>query len=455
MQREWKSTKSGVRMMEKDLKVLLVRPKYSSLVASLEPLGLEYVAGLCRDMKIKCEILDEFQYSWFFRLHRLKKKIKKEGYNYVGFNANANTVDYILKRAKQLKKAFPDIMIQIGGPEAELNYRDFCTEDVDIVYHDNGLLTQKNIWEAGLDIDVLQKQNGICFKKEGKWIIKEKGDPVDCFIVKPDRSEFYKGLKKNYIFMKGKYALSKASFSCPFQCNFCYCTKMNSGVYTEIDMDQVIEEVESIKHDKIWFVDDTFFFHKERVREFCERIIEKGIKKEFMAYSRADFIAANPDILPLAYKAGFRDLLIGLEAVSDEQLKAFNKQTSKNENILAIRHCRENNIVCDGLFVISHTATRQDFKNLVKFIKENHLLWMVFGIFTPYKGTDAYEQYKDRLVNFRSKNRDGLHVTVPPEHMSAFMFQMRYYWLHVLFYPKIMVRTLFHTAYDTKKTGWL
>ena len=437
------------------LKVLLIRPKYYSIVANLEPLGLEYVAGLCRDMGIKCEILDEFQYPWLFRLHRIKKKIKKEGYNVVGFNANANTVDYILKRAHQLKKAFPEITIQVGGPEAELNYTDFCKEDIDIVYHDNGLQTQKNIWEGNLDVTVMDKQTGICYKKNNKWIIKEKGAPVDGFIVKPDRSEFYKWLKrKNFIFMKGKFALSKASFSCPFHCNFCYCTKMNSGKYTEIALDQVIDEVESIKHDKIWFVDDTFFFNKERVIEFCNRIIEKGIKKQFMAYSRADFIAENPDILPLAYKAGFRDLLIGLEAVTDEQLKEYNKQTSKNDNILAIKYCHENNIVCNGLFVVSHTSTKQDFKNIIKFIKENNLLWMVFGIFTPYKGTDAYEEYKDKVVNFKSKNRDGLHVTIPPEHMSAFVFKFRYYWLHVLTYPRIMVRCLFGTGYDTKKKGW-
>lgn len=440
--------------MGEKLKVLLIRPKYSSIVANLEPLGLEYLAGLCRDLKIECEILDEFQHSWFFRYNRMARKIKKNGYNFIGFNANANTVDYIKGRSVQLKKKFKDITIMVGGPEAELNYKDFCTDDIDLVYHDNGLQTLKNMWESNLKEKVLEEQSGICYKRENEWVIKEKGKPVNGFIVKPDRTEFYRGLKKNFIFLKGKYAISKASFSCPFHCSFCYCTKMNSGIYTERDIDEVIEEVESIDHDKIWFVDDTFFFHKERVKIFCEKIIEKGIRKQFMAYARADFIAKNPDILPLAYRAGFRDLLIGLEAVNDEQLKEYNKQTSKNDNVLAIKHCHENNIVCNGLFVISHKSTKQDFRKLFDFIKENNLLWPLFGIFTPYKGTDAYEQYKDQLINFKAKNRDGLHVTIPPEHMSAFMFQMRFYWLHVLTYPKVMVRTLFHSAYDTKKKGW-
>ena len=440
--------------MNEKIKVLLIRPKYSSIVANLEPLGLEYLSGLAGELGIECDIHDEFQYSWIGRLGRMCRLIKKGGYNFIGFNANANTVDYIKNRAGQLKKRFPDITIMVGGPEAELNYRDFCCDDIDLIYHDNGLMTLKSMWENGFESEKLEKLTGICFKKAGKWVIKEKGEPVCGFINKPDRSAFYKGLKKNFIFMKGKYALSKASFSCPFGCCFCYCTKMNSGKYTERDIMEVVDEVEEIKHDKIWFVDDTFFFDKERVRTFCEEIISRGIKKTFMAYARADFIAANEDILPLAYKAGFRDILVGLEAITDEQLDIYNKQTSKNENITAIKNLLDNNIVCDGLFVISYTATRQDFRNLMKFVKDNNLLWVVFGIFTPYKGTDAYDEYKDMLINFRSSRLDGTHITIKPTNMSSFEFMFRYYWIHVLTYPKIMVRTLFGTAYDTKKKGW-
>lgn len=437
-----------------NIKVLLVRPKFTSIVANLEPLGLEYLAGLCRDLNIECEILDEFQYSWIGRYGRIRKRIKNKKYNFIGFNANANTVDYIKERAAQIKKDFPNVTIMVGGPEAELNYADFCTEDIDLVYYDNGLQTLKNMFESKLKLSVLEEQHGIAFKKDGNWILKEKGAPVNCFINKPDRTAFYKGLKKNFIFMKGKFALSKASFSCPFNCNFCYCTKMNSEKYTEIDIMDVIEEIESIKHDKIWLVDDTFFYNKERVRLFCETIIKRGIKKQFMAYSRADFLSENPDILPIAYKAGFRDILVGLEAITDDQLDEYNKGTSRNDNIQAIKNLHDNNIVCNGLFVVSHESTKQDFKNLLRFVKENNLLWVVFGIFTPYKGTDAYYEYKDRLVNYRSGRLDGIHLTIKPEHMSSFMFMFRYYWLHVVTYPKIIIRSLFKTGYDTKKRGW-
>ena len=441
-------------MAHKKPRVLLIRPKYYSLVANLEPLGLEYLAGLARDLKIPCWIHDEFQFPWTLRFYRLCRIIKDGRFDFIGFNANANTVDYINKRAKQLKEIFPNITIMVGGPEAELNYSEFFTDDVDLVYHDNGLATLKDMWRYGFTPDKLKNLTGICYKENGRWITKEKGQPVCGFINKPDRSAFYRGLKKNYIFMKGKYALSKASFSCPYNCLFCYCTKMNSGEYTERNIMEVVDEVEEIHHDKIWFVDDTFFFDKERVRDFCNEIIKRGIKKTFMAYARADFLAANPDILPLAYKAGFRDILVGLEAISDETLDEYNKQTSKNDNIMAIKNLHDNNLVCNGLFVINYTATREDFHKLMKFINDNNLLWVIFGIFTPYKGTDAYDEYKDKVKNFKSWRLDGTHITLKPTNMSSFEYMFRYYWIHVLTYPKIMVRTFFGTAYDTKRKGW-
>lgn len=438
----------------KKIKVLLVRPKFSSIVANLEPLGLEYIAGLCRDLGVECEIFDEFQYSRCFRFSRLSRKIEKGGYDFVGFHANANTSDYIINTSDKLKKKFPNLYIMVGGPEAELNYKDFFTDSIDLVYHDNGLNSLKNIFLEGFLPEVLNKQNGVCFKINDEWVVKEKGAPVDNFITRPDRTAFNKGLKKNFIFLKGSFAIAKASFSCPFECTFCYCTKMNSGVYTERPIMDVIDEIESIEHPRIWFVDDTFLVHKERVKRFCEVIIERKINKHFLAYSRADFLAENPDILPLMYKAGFRDILVGLEAVSDDLLDEYNKQTSKDVNTQAIKNLADNNIVCNGLFVVSHKSSRQDFKELYRFIKKNNLLWVVFGIFTPYKGTDAYDEYKERLIKFKSKRLDGLHITIKPEKMSSFMFMVRVYMLYVLTYPKIICRTIFKTAYDTKRTGW-
>ncbi len=437
------------------MKVLLVRPKYSSILVNLEPLGLEYVGGMLNGINIYYEIFDAFNMVNLFLFERLLHKIKSQGFTHIGFHVNANSVDYCLDTARRLKKKLPQLKILMGGPHVELNYRDFCIEEVDYVCYDNGLESLERCYRENFDIAVLKRENGIAFKDDsGEWVFREKSPAICRYHVKPDRREFYKGLRKNFILCKGSYAIVRGSFSCPYNCSFCYCTRMNNGQYTERDMEELLEEIRGIEHKNIWLMDDDFLINTERVRAFCNKIIDGGIKKKLMIYGRADSIVRNREIMPLLYQAGVRDIMVGLEAVTDKLLDVYNKETTRNINEEAIEILRENNIVCNGLFVLSHESNRRYFKELVSFIRKKKLLWVVFGIFTPYKGTAAYEQYEAQVKHLPSKKMDGAHITVKPLHMSAFEFKMRFYLLHLLFYPRLFIRSWRKSAYETRNDGW-
>lgn len=436
------------------MKLLLVRPKFFSLVANLEPLGLEYLGGALLEKGVPYEIWDEFQVPFAFRFTRLRGKIRREGFTAVGFNVNANTADEVREKARRLKAEFPSLTVLVGGPEAEVNYRDFCTDGVDFVCYDYGVETFSKLCAAQFGTETAARLPGLAWRSEGRWVCNPLGEPVSGFTVAPDRTPLRRMGRHNFIFGKGPHALVKASFSCPFSCAFCYCTKMNGGVYTERPLEAVLEEISALEEDKIWLVDDTFLLRRERVEAFCRMVLERGIKKQFMAYARADFVAENPDVLPTLYQAGFRDILVGLEAADDATLEFYHKETGRDVNEAAIRNLREAGLVCNGLFVVSHTATRQEFRRLLDFIRRNRLLWVVFGIFTPYKGSDAYAACSGRMCTSSSKKLDGLHVTIPPEHMSKWMFYLRVLWLHLATYPRLAFRILRGTAYDTRKDGW-
>lgn len=434
------------------MKVLLIRPKYTSILVNLEPLGLEYVGGMLNKADIAYEIFDEFNMSGIFLFHRMIRKITTGNFTHVGFHVNANSVDYCLNTASRLKKKFPHLKILMGGPHVELNYKDFCVDAVDFVCYDNGLEALESCYKGSFTRDILQNAKGIAYKEDnGAWVIHEKSPPISKYHVKPDRSEFYKGLKRNFILCKGSYAIVRGSFSCPYNCSFCYCTKMNSGQYTERNLDELVREISEIQHGSIWIMDDDFLVNTERVYDFCCKIIENKIRKKFMIYGRADSIVRNKDIMPLLYKAGVRDVMVGLEAVTDMFLDDYNKETTRNINEKATEILKKNNIVCNALFVLSHESTRQYFRELVDFIRKNKLLWVVFGIYTPYKGTGAFEQYKEQVRQLPSKKMDGAHLTIKPLHMSPFEFKIRFYLLHLLFYPKIFIRSWLKSAYDTKK----
>lgn len=429
-----------------------------SVFAYLEPLGLEYVGGVLLSIEKEYEIYDEFEHSVIFRKRRLRKKIRNYSPDVVGFTANANTVDDIILSAKMIKTLNPSIIIIVGGPQAELNYSEFFVDCIDYIFHDSGLESFKEAAISDFDHGTVRTLRGVCFKEKAVkcpttttiktekypgWVTNEKSSPISEFITMPDRTPFYNNLHKINLFLKGRYALVKASFACPYQCSFCYCSRMNCGTYSERSIDSVMNELKGINHDKIWFVDDSFLLSRKRVMEFIDKLNENDIKKEFMVYSRTDFIVENADLLPALYDAGFRDIIVGLEACDDDFLEAYKKQTKEDINTQAIKLLHYNNLICNGLFIVDYRFSKVDFKILYKYIVKQKLFWALFAIFTPLKGTPLYEEYRDKLNTYKSKKLDFLHLTLNPTQMSKFMFYIRFYRLHI----KVLRRLLAHLIF--------
>jgi radical SAM superfamily enzyme YgiQ (UPF0313 family) len=435
-----------------ELKYLLIRPKYFATVAKVEPLALEYLSGIIKDEGKKCEILDEFVHGYLFRYKRVADKIKKEGYNVIAFHLNANEVSYALKTIEKLKRQFKDLKIIVGGPEPTVNYKDFCIDGIDIVYFDNGLSSFKEMVRHDLDGEVLGRCTGICYKTGEKWRENQGSLPVDDFISEPDRTVFFKDMKKYFIVGKGRFAMLKTSFSCPQKCSFCFCKKLNSGKYTERPVEKVIKEIIELRHDRIFIIDDDFLVNKQRVVEICNALIEKNIRKLFMIFARADSIIMNRDILPLLHKAGFRDFSVGIEAVNDEYLKDYNKNSTTDTNEEAIDLLNKNGILCNGLFVISHKFSQKDFFRLYRFIARKKLKWVLFSMITPYKGTEAYEEFKDRILRYIPKRLEGTHILVKPEKMSRLLYYINFHMLYILHYPRLYYYTVIK-KYD-RLVGW-
>ena len=79
----------------------------------------------------------------------------------------------------------------------------------------------------------------------------------------------------------------------------------------------------TLKIEFIKFSDDTFTINKERVREFCEKKIERDIKIPWGCNIRADSV--DEDLLRLMKRAGCQEVWIGVESGSPKILKEMKK----------------------------------------------------------------------------------------------------------------------------------
>lgn len=435
-------------------KYLFIRAHYDKRVASMEPLGAEYLLACLKAEGREGIILDEGLYNAIGRFKRIKKLIERNNITFVGLSCMSNTTWYDLKLAGKLKKLYPHIKIMVGGPEVVINHKDFMLNDIDYIYYDNGLDSFRLAVRNDFSPEILKDCTGLSYKTDGEWKDNPPCPPINDYGIIPDRTIFYENRKKYRVLAKGTFSLLKTSFSCPQECKFCVSRHFNSCSYKERPVENVIRELKELNNDKVFIVDDDFLVNKERVIEICNRLLELQIRKTFMIFARADSICKCEDIMPLLYKAGFRDMLVGLEAVEDTTLEKYNKNSSVELNKKAVALLRNNKMVCVGLFVINYDFTHKDFMKINRFIRQEKLIWVLFSILIPFKGTPVYEENKERLYRYQYKRTDGTYVLMHPEHLPKWLFKLEYDFLYYVNYPRIYwagIRGTFNKEYKNQE----
>ena len=98
----------------------------------------------------------------------------------------------------------------------------------------------------------------------------------------------------------------------------------------------MIDEIKHIKEKNIFIVDDNFLLKKDRVEEFCDLIKKNNIKKNYILFGRADFIANNDDVIKKIAEIGVQAIFVGIESFKDDELNNYQKKTNVEMNIYAI-----------------------------------------------------------------------------------------------------------------------
>lgn len=430
--------------MKKQQRVLLINAEETRSVFDFkgiiddEPLELEVIYTALKQNNIEVDIYD------FLRPNKLtlEETIKKYKPTITYVNGVVKQVPYMKEYNDRIKKVSKSIKTIIGGVYAEHNYDKLFSKSLDYVSrsYDPNVIVKVAEYESGKKIN-LSKLNGLCYKENNKWQIN-KITPFDINnLPLTDRTYFYEHIDEFRYLELTKIAQVRTSYSCPYNCVFCYRTSLNCGRYVAKDIKKVVDEIESLQTDNIYLVDDDFMFNKERLKEFIKLIKERKIKKKYVAYGRVDFIVKNKDIIKELKEIGFYYLLVGLESINDNYLNSYNKLTGINQNEECIKFLNEININCMGMLIVDLEFTRKDFTNMYKWIKKTGLKHVALSIFTPLPGSALYKDYEDKLITQDLTKFDYIHLVVKPTKISEKIYYLYYY---------ILVFKLFNLA---KKYG--
>lgn len=405
------------------MKVLLVKPNPSKQSINLqsfmicEPLELEYCSALLDKMGHESDIVDLIIDKNF------PKALKAAKYDVVAFTAYQIHIGIVKKYAAYVKKHYPSVITLVGGVQAEVVPESFEDDNIDVIL--TGGLTALEEVIRGI---------------EGKLPIeklKELGRTPRCKnfdFPYPDRAKTARYRKHyNYIF-HDECATIKTSFSCAYDCEFCFCTRV--AKYSERDLEDVVEELAGIKERNVFIVDDNFLFRRERVLKFCELLKERNIKKTYIAFGRADFIAENEDVIARLAECGFDAFFVGLESFKSTELQDYNKRTTVETNNKAVRILEKYGMQCYSGIIVGYDWDKKDFDGLIAYLNSFEHPMVNIQPITPIKGTPYYEKVKHLITEDQTRYErfDMAHVVMKPQKMSV----RRFYYHIVRAYLKTM-----------------
>jgi anaerobic magnesium-protoporphyrin IX monomethyl ester cyclase len=344
----------------------------TSAMMLFPPTGLEYVATSARGHVGKTTLLDLRYEKDLQDVDRLKDFIQKE----IDILCVGIGWDRQFKEICGLMNLMPsDIPLIVGGYVATEKVEELFQRcpNMHVVVRGEGEETIKEILEGIAFEDIL----GISYRKNGK-VIHNGHRPLPDIdeIAFPDRS-----LRRNeYRLTLNGINIANLGFDtvlsargCPYDCKFCT-FKLNplgqKRDYSARSVESVIKEIEEISAGIILFSDENFSVDPRRAEKICDLIIERKIKKRFIAQTRIE-IAKYPGLLEKMVKAGFKTLLIGIESPHDRILFMLNKGFDSDTVRKYFKTLKKYNMFYHGYFIYGNiTETEEEMLYIAKFAKE-------------------------------------------------------------------------------------
>jgi len=216
---------------------------------------------------------------------------------------------------------------------------------------------------------------------------------------------------------------------CPHQCDFCHVTHFFGKTYRCRPVDEVIEEVKRLEGDFLVFIDDNIAGNRRYAKELFTRL--KPLKKKWASQASMT-LTRDPELLKLAAESGCVSLFIGVESLSEENLKDVNKafnQVHQIEEAMKAVHDYDIMVVAGLIFGLDHDDEGV-FERTLRFCERNRIELPSFFLLTPLPGTPLFERMESegRLLHKDWAQYNGATVVFKPRLMTEETLQRGFNW---------------------------
>ena len=420
------------------MKIILVRPQPSPLTIGLqhlmivEPLELEVLAALASpedELLIVDMILEKQPLEYFLR------DFRPELFCTTGYITH---LPVMMDYCRKAKAALPNVKTVVGGVHVEKFPEDIDSPDVDFrvvrnATHAFPQLLDHLKYGAPFPAGVL---------RPGEAHRPQLLPPYDFYFPLPRRELTARYRHKYFYVFHDKVALMKTAFGCPYQCNFCFCRKITDDHYFARPLEDVLEELFSIREKEVYIVDDDFLLSPKRVAAFINMLKAHNIRKRYLVYGRADFIIRYPELIREFRAVGLRTVIVGLESFDDEELEHYNKHSSRDINERAMKVLNRYGVDCYAAVITAPNWDAGHFQRAGDKMLELGIKFVNLQPLTPLKGTGIEVPDEHLAIRHDDYARwDLAHVAIRPEKMSLreYYAQILHLYERIVFNPANML----------------
>jgi len=365
------------------------------------PLGLAYLAAAARRAGHKVKIFDPE--AGGMSLERMWKEAAEFGPDLVGITSVTPNFPTARQLALEAKRRFNCLVI-MGGPHANALPRStlLAVPGLDAVIRGEGevpLLALAGDFDASGKVD-FSKIPGAAFLE--RWKYKENPCPeliadldtlpfpardlLDLSLYYPSRWFF--GGKKSTTLLTSR--------GCPGQCTFCANICMGRR-FRPHSPGRVVEEIRSLlkthglRHFNIY--DDCFTANARRVAEICDLITAEKLEISWDVMGRVNTLLDETLILKMK-KAGFRQVVLGIETGSQRLLDLMRKGTTLAMAEECCAKLRRHGILYSNSFIIGNEGeTEETILETIAFAKKLKSDLVTFVVMIPFPGTPLFDKY--------------------------------------------------------------
>lgn len=350
----------------------------------------EYLAGP-GFLKYK-ENINDLGYSVW---QEVSQTIEEFAPDVIGISSKSQNFKSAINTAEIAKTLVPEVKIIMGGPHPSLvkeKVLEFSC--VDIVVLGEGEITFFELMEAFEHNAGFEKIEGIAYKKNAQVFVNEPRTYISDLGLLPNPYKYVKETLKDFNqYPKHAFRSVFSTRGCPFNCSFCGSHAIWSRKVRFRPVEHVIEEILFLKKLGVSyfnFDDDTFGVTKNYLHELCYKI---GRQCKGILWSAEIHVKLiDNDVLTAMKDAGCDLIKIGIESGNNTILKEINKHITIEEAIEAAESITKKGMHVMSFFMVGFPQeteeTLNDTLSAIKAIKG----YTTYGIFTPYIGTQAFEQ---------------------------------------------------------------